>query len=123
MYRQRGAVEESFKFTNTCLGWEEVQLLDLTGIRTLVALAWVAAGFLDELGVTFEWAEVQLLARLGGWVVRKDNKPGKIVLTRGLRHLLDMLVTQQLRAAYEAEHGALPRRIAAWLGRQAPPNL
>ena len=123
MYRQRWAVEESFKFTKTCLGWEEVQLLDLTGIRTLVALAWVAAGFLYELGVTLEWAEVQLLARLGGWVARKNNKPGKIVLTRGLRRLLDMLVTQQLLAAYETEHGALPPRIAAWLGRQAPPDL
>jgi hypothetical protein len=123
MYRQRWAVEESFKFSKECLGWEEVQLLNLTGIRTLVALAWVAAGFLYELGVTLEWAEVQLLARLGGWVARKDNKPGKIVLTRGLRRLLDMLVTQQLLATYEAEHGALPPRIAAWLGRQAPPDL
>ena len=81
--------EESFKFTKTCLGWEEVQLLDLTGIRNLVALAWVAAGPLYELGITLEWAEVQLLALLGGWVARKDNKPGKIVLTRGLRRLLD----------------------------------
>jgi hypothetical protein len=123
MYRQRWAVEDSFKFTKTCLGWEEVQLLDLTGIRTLVALAWVAAGFLYELGVTLEWAEVQLLARLGGWVRRQDNQPGKIVLTRGLRRLLDMLVTQQLLANYEAEHGALPPRIAAWLGRQPPPDL
>ena len=123
MYRQRWAVEESFKFSKECLGWEEVQLLDLTGIRTLVALAWVAAGFLYELGVTLEWAEVQLLARLGGWVARKDNKPGKIVLTRGLRRLLDMLVTQQLLADYEAQHGALPPRIAAWLGRPSPPNL
>ncbi len=123
MYRQRWAVADSFKFTKTCLGWEEVQLLDLTGIRTLVALAWVAAGFLYELGVTLEWAEVQLLARLGGWVARKDNQPGKIVLTRGLRRLLDMLVTQQWLANYEAEHDALPPRIAAWLGRQAPPNL
>jgi hypothetical protein len=42
-------------------------------------------------------------------------------LTRGLRRLLDMLVTQQLLAAYETEHDALPPRIAAWLGRQAPP--
>jgi hypothetical protein len=123
MYRQRWAVEESFKFSKECLGWEEVQLLDLTGIRTLVALAWVAAGFLYELGVTLEWAEVQLLARLGGWVARKDNKPGKIVLTRGLRRLLDMLVTQQLLADYEAQHGTLPPRIAAWLGRPSPPNL
>jgi hypothetical protein len=37
MYRQRWSVEDSFKFLKTCLGWEEVQLLDLRGIRTLVA--------------------------------------------------------------------------------------
>ncbi len=46
MYRQRWAVEDSFKVTKECLGWEEVQGLDLRGIRTLVAMAWVAAGFL-----------------------------------------------------------------------------
>jgi hypothetical protein len=59
---------------------------------------------------------------LGGRGARKDNQPGKIVLTRSLRRLLDRLVTQPLLAAYEAEHGALPPRIAAWLGRQAPPD-
>jgi hypothetical protein len=63
MYRQRWAVEDSCKVTKECLGWEEVQVLDLRGIGTLVAMAWVAAGFLYELGVTLEWAEVQLLAR------------------------------------------------------------
>src|SRR5579863_619931 len=46
MYRQRWAVEDSFKVTKECLGWEEVQVLDLRGIRTLVAMAWVVAGFL-----------------------------------------------------------------------------
>jgi hypothetical protein len=63
LYRQRWAVEDSCKVTEECLGWEEVQVLDLRGIGTLVAMAWVAAGFLYELGVTLEWAEVQLLAR------------------------------------------------------------
>jgi len=43
MYRQRWAVEDSFKFTKDCLGWEDVQVLDLEAVRTLVALAWVAA--------------------------------------------------------------------------------
>src|ERR1051326_8328420 len=46
MYRQRWSVEDCFKFLKTCLGWEEVQVLDWQGIRTLVALGWVAAGFL-----------------------------------------------------------------------------
>jgi len=116
-------VEDSFKFTKECLGWEAVQLLDLTGIRTLVALAWVAAGFLYELGVTLDWPEVQLLARLGGWVPHKDRKPGKMALTRGLQRLLDMLVTQTFLAAHEAEHNHLPPFIAALLGRQPTTNL
>ena len=120
MYRQRWAVEDSFKFTKGVLGWEEVQILDLEGIRTLLALAWVAAGFLYELGVTLEWEEVKLLARLGGWVERKDNPPGKIILTRGLRRLLDMLYTQAFLDHYREEHGTLPPRIAAWIGESPP---
>lgn len=97
------------------LGWEDVQLLDLQGIRTLIALGWIAAGLLYELGVTLAWEEVQLLARLGGWVQRKDNKPGKIVLTRGLRRLLNMLTTQAFLDRYRAEHRDLPPRIASLL--------
>jgi hypothetical protein len=115
MYRQRWAVEDSFRFVKDTLGWEEVQLLDLQGIRTLLALGWVAAGFLYELGITLDWEEVQLLARLGGWIPRKDSKPGKIVLTRGLRRLLDMLVTQAYLDRYRSEHGDLPPRIASLL--------
>ena len=115
MYRQRWAVEDSFRFVKDTLGWEQVQLLDLTGIRTLLALGWVAAGFLYELGVTLDWEEVRLLARLGGWAERKGNKPGKIVLTRGLRRLLDMLVAQSFLDRYRAEHGDLPPRIASLL--------
>jgi hypothetical protein len=46
LYRQRWGVEESFTFTKTCLAWEDVQVLDWQAIKTLVALAWVAAGFL-----------------------------------------------------------------------------
>jgi hypothetical protein len=117
MYRQRWAVEDSFKFTKDCLDWEEVQLLDLNGIRTLVALSWVAAGFLYELGVNLEWPEVTLLARLGGWEQRPDRPPGKIVLTRGLRRLCDMYATEKFLEDYVKEHGALPPRIAALIGR------
>lgn len=111
MYRQRWAVEDSFQFVKDTLGWEDVQLLDLTAIRTMLALGWVAAGFLYELGVTLDWEEVRLLARLGGWAERKNNKPGKIVLTRGLRRVLDMLTTQAFLDQYRAEHGELPPKI------------
>lgn len=123
MYRQRWAVEDSFKFTKETLGWEDVQVLDLEGIRTLLAMAWVAAGFLYELGVTLEWEEVRFLARLGGWAERKDNRPGKIVLTRGLRRLIDMQTTQAFVDRYRQEHGALPPKFAAWLGEATSHEL
>jgi hypothetical protein len=115
MYRQRWAVEDSFKFIKECLGWEEVQLMKLAAVRMMVALGWVAAGFLDELGVTLEWAEVWVLARLGGWVPHKGRKPGKQTLTRGLRRLMEMLTTEALLLAYLQEHGSFPPKIAAFL--------
>lgn len=57
--------EDAFKIGKHCLGWEDVPVLT-PAVRRLVALGWVAAGFLYELGVTLEWAEVRLLTRLGG---------------------------------------------------------
>ena len=50
MYRERWAAEDSFKVTKECLGWEEVQVLDWQALQTLVALAWVTAGFLYHMG-------------------------------------------------------------------------
>ncbi len=117
MYRQRWAIEDAFKIGKQCLGWEDVQVLRLDAVRTLVALGWVAAGFLYELGVTLEWAEVRLLTRLGGGEVRTNRPPGKLVLTRGLRRLLDHLATQAILADESQQHGGLPPRIAALLGR------
>jgi len=122
MYRQRWGVEDSFKFLKTCLGWEEVQVLDRQALRTLVALAWVAACFLYELGVSWDWAEVQLLAKLGGWEPHKDRKPGKMTLQRGLSRLLDMLVTQAVLSQYETSHQGLPPQIATFLHNWGPPH-
>lgn len=117
MYRQRWAIEDSFKVGKQCLGWEEVQVLAFDAVRLLVALGWVAAGFLYELGVTLEWEEVRLLRRLGGGEERENRPPGKIVLTRGLRRLMDVFATEAILAAHIAEYGALPPRLAAILGR------
>jgi len=75
-------------------------------------MAWVAAGFLYQLGITLEWAEVQLLAKLGGWVPHKDRHPGKITLIRGLHRLLDMLATQAIRSSAAAQQGGLPLAIS-----------
>lgn len=113
MYRQRWAIEDAYGFTKECLGWEEVQLLDLEGIRVLVALSWVAAGFLYELGVTFDWEEVRLLAKLGGYVPHKGRQPGRRVVTWGLQRLLEMLATQALLSRYQSDHGSLPSQIQA----------
>ena len=115
MYRQRWSVEESFKWTKECLGWEEVQLLDLRGIRLLVALAWVAAGFLYQLGITLDEESVAVLARLGGWEPRPNRPPGKITLTRGLRRVVDLLATDAFLQAYYRDHGPFPPRLAAFL--------
>jgi hypothetical protein len=116
MYRERWAIEDCYKFTKQVLGWEDVQLMDLEGIRTLVALGWVAAGFLYELGVTLDWPEVRLLARLGGWNQREDRPPGKVILTRGLQRLLDRLALDAILQDEIARHGHLPPRLAALLG-------
>ncbi len=62
------------------------------------------------------WEEARLLRRLGG-EERENRPPGKIVLTRGLRRLMDVCVTEAILAAHIAEYGALPPQIAAILGR------
>jgi hypothetical protein len=117
MDRQRWAIEDAFQVSKTCLGWEDVQVLGYEAVRRLMALGWVAAGFLFDLGVTLDWAEVRLLRRLGGGEDRPKRPPGKIVLTRGLRRLLDHLATEAILAAEIRQHGGLPPRLAALLGR------
>lgn len=121
MYCQRWTIEDAFKVAKTCLGWEEVQVLAYEAVRLLVALGWVATGFLFDLGVTLEWREVRLLRRLGGGEDRPNRPPGKIVLTRGLRRLLDLLALEAILAVEERDHGGLPPRIAAMLGRPPAP--
>lgn len=121
MYRERWAAEDRFKVTKQCLGWQEVQVLHWQALQTLVALAWVTAGFLYHMGVTFQWEEVQLIAKLGGWEPHKDRKSGRIILMRGLRRLIDMLVTQSVLSRYASEHRGLPPNIPAFLQGWTPP--
>lgn len=116
-YRRRWAVEDTFKFIKTCFGAEEVQMLHLEAIRRLVAYAWVAAGFLFHLGLTLDDAEVRLLARLGGWEPRANRPPGKLILTRGLRRLLDRLATDAILQDHLDEFGDLPPFVKRILAR------
>lgn len=122
MYRERWAAEDSFKVPKECLGWEEVRGLDWQALQTLVALAWVTAGFLYQMGVAFQWAEVPLIAKLGGWEAHKDRKPGKITLMRGLSRLVEMLATQAILSRSATEHEGLPPNIAAFLQGWSPPD-
>lgn len=117
MYRQRWSIEDAFKFTKECVNWEAVQVLKIEAVRRLVALAWVAAGFLYEVGGGGEPGEVRILARLGGWEERADRPPGKIVLRRGLARVLEMLTTAALLAEYQQTEGDLPPPIQALLQR------
>jgi hypothetical protein len=121
MHCQRWAIADAFEIAQQCLGWEDVQVLAYEAVRLLVALGWVAAGFVFELGVTLEWPEGRLLQRLGGGEERADRPPGKQVLTRGLRRLFDLLATEAILADEVRRHGRLPPRIAALLGRSADP--
>jgi hypothetical protein len=117
MYCMRWAIEDTAKVAKQCLGWEDVQVLDYDAVRLLVALGWVAAGFLYELGVTLDWPEVRLLARLGGAEERPNRPPGKQVLMRGLRRLFDLYATEAILADEVRRHGSLPPRLAALIGR------
>jgi hypothetical protein len=117
MDRQRWRIEDACKIGKPGLGWEDVPVLALDAVRTLVALGWVAAGFLYALDATLEWAEVRLLARLGGGELRANRPPGKLVLTRGLRRLLDHLATEAILADESRQRGSLPPPLAALLGR------
>lgn len=107
-YRRRWAVEDAFKFIKTAFGVEEVQLSNFTAIRNLVAYGWVAAGFLFHLGLTLDQSEVRLLAILGGWEQRQNRPPGKLVITRGLRRLIDQVTTEAILEQYLLEQGDLP---------------
>ena len=117
MYCQRWSIEDAFKTAKTCLGWEDVQVLAYEAVRLLVALGWVATGFLFELGVALERGEVRLLRRLGGGEDRPNRPPDKLVLTQELRRLLDHLATEAILADEARRHGGLPTRIAALRGR------
>jgi Transposase DDE domain len=122
-YRRRWSVEDTFKFIKTTLGMEEVQLLDFEAVRNLVALAWVAAGFLFSLGLTLDEPEVRLLALLGGWEERQDRPPGKIILSRGLRRLLDKYATDALLRQYKSEHGDLPAFVKKMAAKYGLPEI
>ncbi len=86
---RRWSIEEVFSWTKSALGWEQVQVLNFHALRTLVALAWIAASFVFDLGESKDSPQLQFLAHLGGYVPHKNRPPGKKILLLGLRRLAD----------------------------------
>lgn len=107
LYLRRWSIEDVFAWTKTALGWEDVRVLDFEALRTLVALAWVAAAYVFSLSENLDEPTVLLLAHLGGYVPHKNRPPGKKVLLLGV---------QRLAAAY------LVHQMAHDSGRYASPD-
>jgi hypothetical protein len=84
-------------------------------MRMLVALVWVAAGFLYSLGVSLEGEEVRLLARLGAWEARQNRKPGRDRVSPQIGAALGYAATEAWLAQYQRDQGPLPPQIAAFL--------
>jgi len=63
--------------------------------------------------------EARLLARLGGWEPRANRPPGKLILSRGLRRLLDRLATDAILQDHLDEFGDLPPFVKRILARSS----
>jgi hypothetical protein len=63
---------------------------------------------------------------LGRWVPRKDNNAGRVVLTRGLRRVLNIHVTQNIPGWHRSAPGGLSppidSLIHAWRTEELWPN-
>jgi hypothetical protein len=121
--RQRGASAEACPVANPGWGWADGPRRGDDAGRLLVAVGWVAAGFLGELGVTRQWPELRLRRRWGGGAARANPPTGTIVLARGRRRLVDLLATEPILADERRRSGPLPPRIAALLAPPADPGV
>ena len=107
LYALRWAIEEVFAWTKTALEWEAARVLAFTAFKRLVAFAWIAAAFVFNLGVSVEHRVVQLLALLGGWVPRVDERPGRRVLCLGLARVLNAMLVEGVSSGMQAGMGVL----------------
>ena len=108
----RWNVEDVFSWTKTALGWEQVRVLDFEALRTLVAMAWLAASFVFALGEALDTPEVRLLAHLGGYVPHKNRPPGKKTLLLGLQRLAAAYLAEQTLRRFSddaSEHALIDR--------------
>lgn len=110
LYLRRWSIEEVFSWTTSALGWEQLQVLDVEALRTLVALAWTAASFVFDLAESLDSPQLQLLAHLGGYVPHKNRPPGKKILLLGLLRLANAYLV-----AHSQPKGASPDLLDALL--------
>ncbi len=96
LYLGRWSIEDVFAWTKQALGWEQVAVLEFSAFRTLVALAFVAASFVFDLGADPTQPDIKLLARLGGYVPHKNRPPGKKCLLLGLQRFAQAHITAAL---------------------------
>lgn len=96
LYLKRWSIEDVFAWTKQALGWEQVRLLEFSAFRTLVALAFVAASFVFDLGADASHPDIKRLARLGGYVPHKNRPPGKKCLLLGLQRFVQPHITAAL---------------------------
>jgi hypothetical protein len=96
LYLGRWSIEDVFAWTKQALGWEQVAVLEFSAFRTLVALAFVTASFVFDLGADPTQSEIKLLARLGGYVPHKNRPPGKKCLLLGLQRFVQAHITSAL---------------------------
>lgn len=96
LYLGRWSIEDVFTWTKQALGWEQVNVLDFSAFRTLVALAFVAASFVFDLGADSSHPDIKLLARLGGYVPDKKRPPGQRCLLLGLQRFAQAQITHTL---------------------------
>ncbi|WP_291427135.1 transposase [Deinococcus sp.] len=104
LYLSRWSIEDVFEWTKQALGWEEVRLLDFPAFQRLVTCIWIAAAFVFRLGAAKETPEVKLLASLGGYMFHTGRPPGKKILLRGLRRLVD----EEMVRLYHRHHPNAP---------------
>jgi Transposase DDE domain len=96
LYVLRWSIEEIFAWMKTMLDWEVVQVLRFEAVRTLVAYAFIAAVFVFEVMEGLEPRVITFLAYLGGWIPRVGLKPGRRVLTLGLKRFFSSLLVDSL---------------------------
>lgn len=98
-YKKRWEIEEFFRFLKEGLKIEKFQVMSLEEIRRIVGIAVIAGMFIYKLHEKVKIEPIKTLLYFGGWT--GYDKPGKIVLKRGLSIFLSYLYIDSFLKANE----------------------